>query len=68
MDTQEIRAAITAGARHIADLEQQLTEAREQQDARIVAARNAGAPWNELVAADGRSRQMLNRVFRAATE
>lgn len=68
MNSEEIRTAAIAGARHVAELERALAEARERQDSLVVAMRRGGAPWVEIVAADGRSRQMLNRVYRDATE
>lgn len=55
-------------ARHIADLELQIARARSEQDRDVVAARQEGLSWSEIVEADGRSRQMLNRVYRAWTE
>lgn len=71
--TSEVRTrdrlnAIARGARRIDELEQELSRRRALQDADIVMARQEGAPWSEIVAADGRSRQMLNRVIRAAAQ
>lgn len=60
--------AISRGARRIDELEQELARCRALQDADIVMARQEGAPWSEIVAVDGRSRQMLNRVVRAAAQ
>ncbi|MGV9744571.1 hypothetical protein ACWDTG_06615 [Rhodococcus zopfii] len=57
---------IAAGAREIADALAHLDQLRQAQDARIIAAHASGKTMTELVAADGRSRQMLHRVIRAA--
>ena len=55
---------IAAGAQRVAELAEQLEQLRRDQDNRIIAARSAGITMTELVAADGRSRQMLHRITR----
>ena len=68
MNSEDRLTAIGRRARHISELELQLAQARSEQDRDVVAARQEGTPWGEIVDADGRSRQMLNRVFRTWTE
>lgn len=66
MTSTDQLAAITTGAQHIAELTEQLEQLKRDQDDRIIAARANGITMTELVAADGRSRQMLHRITRAA--
>lgn len=68
MTSTDTITAIAERARRVADLEDALDRARADQDAAVVAARDAGTPWADIVAADGRSRQMLNRIYRNAKE
>lgn len=66
MNSHDIFDRMAARAQEIAKLTAQLEELRREQDADVLATHQQGASIKDIVAIDGRSRQMIHRVIRDA--